>query len=78
MAIRINEEAFSPDQPARPMEVQQHLTGISYPVGRQELLDQAFENGVPEGVLSALNLLPDREYQSMTDVISGLGEGGLE
>lgn len=45
-----------------PIEVQKHLSGVDYPVTRRQLVDKARENGASDDIVSALEKLPDREY----------------
>ena len=45
-----------------PIQIQKYLSGVDYPVTRQQLLDKARDNGAGEDVLAALEKLPDRDY----------------
>ncbi|MFC3896150.1 DUF2795 domain-containing protein [Lentzea rhizosphaerae] len=45
-----------------PIEIQKYLSGVDYPVTKQNLLDKASENGAGEDVLAALERLPERDY----------------
>lgn len=58
---------------ASPAEIQQYLSGVDYPVPKAQLLQQADEQGAPRDVKSVLQELPDKEYQSPTDVTKEVG-----
>jgi hypothetical protein len=45
-----------------PIEIQKYLSGVDYPVTKQNLLDKARDNGAGEDVLAALEHLPERDY----------------
>ena len=62
-----------PEKP-NPIQVQKFLGGLDYPVRRDDLLSKARESGADENVLSALEGLPDREYDSPTSVSSAISE----
>jgi len=49
-------------------ELQEALSGIEFPASRQDLVDQANDNGADQSVISALETLPDREYHAVTEV----------
>ncbi len=51
----------------------QHLKGVTYPAGKQELIDQAKTAGADEDEITVLGQLPDRSYGSTGDVMRGLG-----
>ncbi len=55
-----------------PIDVQRYLSGVDYPVFKSTLVDTAEEAGANDTVLSALEGLPEREYDSPTDVSSEL------
>jgi hypothetical protein len=52
------------------MEVQKLLDGIEFPADKQALIKNAKEKGAPNNVMSALNSLPSRDYESAEDVLS--------
>lgn len=45
-----------------PIEIQKYLSGVDYPVTKQNLLDKARDNGAGDDVLTALERLPERDY----------------
>jgi hypothetical protein len=52
-----------------PIHVQKYLSGVDYPAGKQELLQQAKRNGADEQVCRALEQLPDdEEFEAPVDV----------
>ncbi len=51
-----------------PLKIQHYLGGVDYPVGRQELLDKAHENGAPADVVGVLEHIEDKEYATPAEV----------
>ncbi len=49
-------------------EVASFVEGVDFPATKQEILDMAFANGAPEYILDFLDLLPDEEYESISDL----------
>jgi hypothetical protein len=45
-----------------PIEIQKYLSGVDYPVTKQQLLETARSNGADDDVLAALEGLPERDY----------------
>lgn len=57
-----------------PIQLQKHLKGVDYPASKQDLIDQAKKQGADENALSALEELPDEEYETPADVSQALGK----
>ncbi len=57
-----------------PIELQKHLKGVDYPASKEDLLANAKQQGADEDALSALEQLPDEEYESPAAVSKALGE----
>lgn len=57
-----------------PTEVQKFLGGISYPASRDALIAHAQEAGADGNVLTALESIPDKEYDSPTAVSSAVSD----
>jgi hypothetical protein len=55
------------DQPSF-IEVQKCLAGMEYPASRDALVSHAEENGADEGILDALQRIPNREYDGPSGV----------
>ncbi|EYT56346.1 hypothetical protein H490_0102270 [Leucobacter sp. UCD-THU] len=55
------------EQP-NPIQIQKHLGGVDYPATKQDLLRAARDAGADDDVCDSLDGLPDREYDSPTDV----------
>ena len=51
------------------------LSEVEYPTTRDELTIAAAESGAPIEAINYLHALPDRTYQSPTDVMREFGEG---
>ena len=59
-----------------PIEIQKHLSGVDYPVTRDELVSTAENEGADDSVLDALRRLPEGEYDSPTAVSSAVSDLG--
>ncbi len=51
-----------------PIQVQKALGGMDYPAGKQQILDHARQQGADQEVISALEQIPDREYDGPSGV----------
>ena len=56
-----------------PIHVQKYLSGVDYPVQKQDLLKHAEQNGADQDVRSALEQLPDQSFETPADVSQALG-----
>ena len=45
------------------------LKGLDFPAQQTDLVEKAKENGADQGVLEVLSKMPEREYESMADVM---------
>ena len=50
------------------IDVQKYLSGVDFPAGKQTLIQHAKQRGAPQNLVSALNGLPNRSYDSVEDV----------
>jgi len=57
-----------------PIELQKHLKGVSYPASKQDVIDKAKENGADQELQSALEQLPDEQFQTPADVNKAIGD----
>ncbi|MDE2599473.1 MAG: DUF2795 domain-containing protein [Rhodocyclaceae bacterium] len=48
--------------------MQKFLGGIDYPVVKQDLIDQAEQNGADKQTMAALERIPEREYENPVEV----------
>lgn len=51
-----------------PIELQKHLSGISYPASKQDIIDTARSEKAPDDILEGLEGIPDQEYGGPNDV----------
>ena len=51
-----------------PIQVQKALGGMNYPAQKQEIIEHARQQGADEEVISALERIPDREYDGPSGV----------
>ena len=47
------------------------LKEVDFPATKQDLIDYAEDNNLPQEVVDKLEDLPDKEYNSFTDLIKG-------
>lgn len=57
-----------------PVQLQKDLKGMNYPASKQDLLKHAQQKGADENVCATLEKLPDREYETPTDVSKAVGQ----
>ncbi|NJO72814.1 MAG: DUF2795 domain-containing protein [Leptolyngbyaceae cyanobacterium RM1_406_9] len=57
-----------------PIQLQKHLKGIDYPVNKENLIKHAKEHGADENVISVLDQLPDKEFETPADVNKAVGK----
>jgi hypothetical protein len=65
------EALMSPDDDrSQPIfiRIQKHLSGVDYPVDKQQLLRTAQDQGAEKDVLDVIKRMEDRTYDSPTDV----------
>ena len=55
-------------------QIQVYLKGIDYPVGKQEIIQTAQNNGAPQDVMQYLDRLPEKQYYYPTDVEQEFGK----
>ena len=61
---------------ANPVEVQAFLEGVGYPTRKRELLREAENQGARSEVRATLRRLPDKQFESPTDVSEAIGALG--
>ena len=61
---------------ANPVEVQAFLEGVGYPTRKRELLREAESQGARREVRATLRRLPDKKFESPTDVSQTIGRLG--
>jgi hypothetical protein len=59
----------------RPIDIQKHLDGIEFPASKQDIIEQARASGVDETIVSRLEFISDREYETPDEVTKELGAG---
>lgn len=55
-------------------EITQALAGTAFPAAKEELYDIALDNEATEDILAVLDKLPNREFESMSDITEHLSE----
>lgn len=58
---------------ANPVDVQAFLEGVGYPTGKRQLLREAEKQGARREVRATLRRLPDKNFESPTDVSQAIG-----
>ena len=57
-----------------PIQLQKHLKGVDYPASKEDLIAHAKQQGADENALSALEQLPDEQFETPADVSKAIGE----
>ena len=57
-----------------PVDVTHHLKGVSFPAGKEDLLEAAKDNGAGRDILDMIDAMPDGEFRSITDVMKAFRE----
>ncbi len=50
------------------------LEGIAFPASKEEIVSHAEDNNSPQEIIDILEQLPDQQFSSMSDVMSGVGQ----
>lgn len=59
-----------------PIQVQEFLRGLDYPVGKPDLVAAARDQAVAENVVRAVEAIPNRSYDAPTDVSEAIVHAG--
>ena len=59
-----------------PIEAQKYLSGVSYPMSKDELVSTAQEQDAPDDVLEALRSIDDRSYDGPNAVTAAMADAG--
>lgn len=64
----------------RPEQIQNYLSGVTYPAGKDVLVNKARNNNAPEDVMQVLRDMPERQYGGTSEVADILRQrtGGRE
>ncbi len=57
-----------------PMQVQKYLSGVDYPVQKQDLIEHARSQGADDALISTLERMQDREFQTPADVSKAISQ----
>ena len=57
-----------------PRQVQEKLQGVDYPASKRDLVSKARSEGASQEIIDALNQLPDKHYNSPTEITSEMSE----
>jgi Protein of unknown function (DUF2795) len=52
-----------------PAHLGRFLKGLNFPAGQHDLFESAKQNGADQGVLDALAKMPQRQYESIAEVM---------
>ncbi|KQR23839.1 hypothetical protein ASF79_00830 [Agreia sp. Leaf335] len=58
-----------------PIELQKYLSGVDYPISKNDLLDTARNQGAPDHVVEALESVDQDEFDGPTAVSSAVSGG---
>ncbi len=54
--------------------LQKALEGTDYPANKRRLMNAARDNNAPDSIIEVVQKLPDKEFNSPTDVSRAFGE----
>jgi len=57
-----------------PSNILHHLKGIDFPADKNALVERAQKNEADQDILDIIRQMPDTQYQSMADVLKGVGK----
>lgn len=57
-----------------PVQMQKYLKGLDYPANKDEIVECARDNGANQETCDTLEHLPDKSFDSPTDVSRAIGE----
>lgn len=57
-----------------PANIAKQLGGIDFPASKQDLVRHAEQGGSDPDAMEIIKQMPDRDYESMADVMKGVGE----
>lgn len=57
-----------------PSNIARFLKNIDFPCGKDDLVKHAQGNNADEEVLEVLRQMPSQQYQTMADVMKGVGQ----
>ena len=58
------------------IEAQKFLSGMDYPAGKEDIVEHARSQGADDEIVSALEQIPDREYDGPNAVSQAIADGG--
>ncbi len=57
-----------------PVQVEKFLKGMDFPATKEDIINKARQQGADDNVLETLRMLPDKQYNSPTDISRAMGE----
>lgn len=57
-----------------PIQLQKHLKGVDYPASKEDLINHAKQQSADQDAISALEQIPDQEYETPAEVSKAIGE----
>jgi hypothetical protein len=72
--MHATDEERSMSQAPSVTDMTKAMKGMKFPADKKALKKHAEDNGAPAGVLSAIDLLPEDEFGSITDVTKAYGQ----
>ena len=57
-----------------PVSVQSYLKGMTYPAGKQEIIDCANDNDAPIDVVNLIEGIPEKTYSSPAEITKAIGQ----
>lgn len=57
-----------------PIQIQKYLSGLDYPVSKDDLVSNAKDQGAPDDVVEALQKMQGDSFEKPTDVSHAIGQ----
>jgi Protein of unknown function (DUF2795) len=59
---------------ASPVDIARHLEDLTLPASKQEVVRHVRSKGASAEEVTAIERLPDREFQTKADILQGIGQ----
>ena len=57
-----------------PVDAARHLEGLATPASKQDVVRHARDRGASAEEITAIERLPDRQFQTVADILKGIGQ----
>lgn len=57
------------------LDYNQYLSDLNFPADKQQVISHAQQKGAPEDIMKMLQMLPEKQYQNISEITSVLSGG---